>query len=135
MHMHEKHMGRNANLNIVADFREVVQTCNLVDIGYKGSLFTWSNKRYVPHFIEEMLDRFLCSKNWRSKFHDTTVTNLANWVSDHCSIILEVKERGAGSKYVSRSFSRDHYKDMWISYEICKSIVKYEWKRYGIKGW
>lgn len=75
----------------------------------------------------------MCSKNWRSKFHDTTATNLANWVSDHCPIILEVKERGAGSKYVSRSFSQDHYAYMWSSYETCKSIVKDVWKSYGIK--
>lgn len=135
MHMHEKHRGSNQNLNIVVDFREAVQTCNLVDIWYKGSSFTWSNRRYGPHFIEERLDRFLYSKNWRSKFHDTTTTNLANWVSDHCPIILEVKERGAGSKYVSRSFSRDHYEDMWSSYKICNSIVKDEWKSYCIKGW
>lgn len=63
MHMHEKHGGSNRNLNIVANFKEAVQTCNLVDMRYKGSPFTWSNKRYVPHFIEERLDRFLCSKN------------------------------------------------------------------------
>lgn len=30
--MHEKHRGSNQNLNIVVDFREAVQTCNLVDI-------------------------------------------------------------------------------------------------------
>lgn len=63
IHIHDKHGGSNPNLNIVADFREVVQTFNLVDIGYKGSLFTWSKKRYGLYFIEERLDKFLCSKN------------------------------------------------------------------------
>lgn len=134
MHMHEKHGGRNRNLNTVTDFRQAVQTCNLVDMRYKRSQFTWSNRRYGLHFIEEKLDKFLCSKNWRSKLHDTTAIKVANWVSDHCLIILEVKERGVGSKYLSRSFYRDHYEDMWSSYETYKSIVKDELKSYGIKG-
>lgn len=34
-----------------------------MDIGCKRYLFTWSNKRYGPHLIDERLDRVLCSKN------------------------------------------------------------------------
>lgn len=32
--------------------------------------------------------------------------------------------------YITRSFSRVHYKDLWSSYDICKHIVKAEWARY-----
>lgn len=48
---------------MVADFREVVQMCNLVDVGCKGYPYTWSNRRYNDQYIEEQLDRFLCSKH------------------------------------------------------------------------
>lgn len=57
MHLHEK------NIHLVAEFREAVHECNLMDMGYKGYPFTWSNRRYRTQFIEERLDRVLCNKN------------------------------------------------------------------------
>lgn len=61
---------------------------------------------------------------------------MENWVSDHCPIAFEVKERGSVVKHTSRFFfSLDHYKDMWSTYEACKSIVKKEWGKFGEKGW
>ena len=38
--LHEKSGGNDRTLNMVADFRETVQACNLVDMGYKGYQFT-----------------------------------------------------------------------------------------------
>lgn len=43
-------------------FRETVRECNLVDLGCRGRLVTWSNKRYGHCLIEERLDRFLGNK-------------------------------------------------------------------------
>lgn len=37
---------------------------------------------------------------------------MKNWVSDHCPIAFEVKERGSVVKHTSRFFSRDHCEDM-----------------------
>ena len=51
------------NIEMVIKFREAVQACNLVDMGYKGYPFTWSNRRYGQHFIKERLDRLLCSND------------------------------------------------------------------------
>lgn len=116
-------------MNSVVEFREAAQACNLNDMGFKGYPFTWSNRRYGPHYIEERLDRFLCSKDWCNNFQDSTAKNLAHWVSNHCPIILDVKEMSNKNKYVSRSFPRDHYEDMWSSYEACRNIVKDEWDK------
>ncbi|KAH9698767.1 hypothetical protein KPL71_024125 [Citrus sinensis] len=135
MHFHEKNGGNEINLNMVAEFREAVQSCNLQDMGCKGYPCTWSNRRYDAYFIEERLDRFLCSKDWGNKFQDIVATNLMNWVSDHCLIILEFKERSKKSRNVSKSFPRDHYEDIWSSYEVCRGIVEEEWGRYGARVW
>ena len=93
LNLQEKSGGNEKNMDMVVKFREVVQACNLVDMEYKGYPFTWSNRRYGQHFIEERLDRFLCSNDWSKNFHDLAVTNLVNWVSDHCPILMEVRER------------------------------------------
>lgn len=94
------------NLNIIAKFKETIKHCNLLDMGYKGYPFTWSNRRYRDHYIEERLDRFLCSKDWGSHFQTSAATNLISWVTDHCPIVLEVKERGDEAKHGSRAFTK-----------------------------
>ena len=63
LNLNEKLGGNDQNLNMVVDFREAMNDCNLVDLGCKGYPFTWSNKIYGPHLIEERLDRFLRSKD------------------------------------------------------------------------
>lgn len=133
MHMYEKSGGNEKNVNVVIEFREVVQNCNLIDIGCKGYLYTWSNRRFGTNYIEEWLDRFLYSKDWGNKFQDFTAANLINWVSDHCPIVLEFKERCKKLRTVSRLFPRDHYEDMWSSYEDCRSIIRDEWGNYGLE--
>ena len=83
MGINEKNGGNKKNVNVVVEFREVM--CR------KGYPYTWSNKRFGANYIEEWLDRFLCSKDWGNKFQDSTATNLVNWVSNHRPIVLEFK--------------------------------------------
>ena len=44
-------------MDLITNFREAIQDSGLVDLGYKGYLFTWSNKRFGPWIVEERLDR------------------------------------------------------------------------------
>ena len=46
---------------MISEFRKAIQECDLKDLGCSGHPFTWSNRRYGPHFIEERLDKFLGS--------------------------------------------------------------------------
>lgn len=46
LNLQEKLGGNEKNIEMVIKFREAVQACNLVDMGYKGYPFTWSNRRY-----------------------------------------------------------------------------------------
>lgn len=93
LNLNEKIGSNDRNSNMVVDFREAVNECNLVDLGCKGYPFMWSNKRYRPHLIEEMLDRFLGSKDWEQSSHKLTVTNLNSWCSDHSPVMLEMQEK------------------------------------------
>ena len=38
-------------------FRVAVLHCGLVDLGFKGNLFTWTNGRTEDDFVQERLDR------------------------------------------------------------------------------
>lgn len=112
LYLHEKKVGNDRNRNVIADFREAVQACNLVDIGYHGYPYTWSNRRFGPHHIEERLDRFLCSKDWCDSFQASTAINLVNWISDHCPVVFYCNERGRNRSWRKQHPTREHYEDM-----------------------
>lgn len=45
-----------------------------------------------PYFVEEMLDRFLGSKDWKNSPYDLIVSNLNSWGFDHIPIMLEMQD-------------------------------------------
>lgn len=45
------------------EFRDAIRECELIDLGWKGLAFTWSNMTYGPCLVKERLDRFLCNKS------------------------------------------------------------------------
>lgn len=59
-------------------FKEALVDCNLEDLGFVGSRFTWSNK-----FTKERLDRGLSSSGWRALFPHFRVCTLPPSRSDH----------------------------------------------------
>ncbi|KAL5774547.1 hypothetical protein ACOSP7_012104 [Xanthoceras sorbifolium] len=48
--------GRCRRFRAMADFRDAVNGCGLLDLGFKGSQFTWSNRQDGENFIHERLD-------------------------------------------------------------------------------
>ncbi|XP_075107149.1 uncharacterized protein LOC142180120 [Nicotiana tabacum] len=57
----ETFRGLLVSLNVVKDFRHSIDTCNLVDLGFKGSIFTWWNGRSDDACIFKRLDRCLAN--------------------------------------------------------------------------
>jgi hypothetical protein len=55
----------------------------LVDLGYNGNPFTWSNKRHGRAKIKERLDRGLYNQEWLLLFPDALVHHMPATASDH----------------------------------------------------
>ncbi|GLT65286.1 hypothetical protein SLA2020_377250 [Shorea laevis] len=84
----EKQGGRNfgsSSHNVFVDF---VHSNGLVDLGFSGNPFTWSNKRQGIHNIKERLDRGLSNHEWIIMFPNALVTHLPATVSDHSPLLL-----------------------------------------------
>ncbi|KAH9778879.1 reverse transcriptase domain-containing protein [Citrus sinensis] len=69
LNLNEKLGGRDKRVNMVNEFRKAIRDCDLKDLGSIGYPFTWSNRRFGHHIIEEKLNRFL-KKNWTSGLED-----------------------------------------------------------------
>ncbi|KAL5859572.1 hypothetical protein ACOSQ4_000868 [Xanthoceras sorbifolium] len=74
-------------------FRKVVDSCNLLDMGFSGSKFTWCNRQFGGNVIWERLDRCFCSR-----FHFEQA-----WVDDvECrELVQKACGLGLGSNHMS----------------------------------
>ena len=52
----------------MAEFREALNDCLLLDLGYQGYEFTWTNNRDPPKCVDERLDRGVATSQWMDLF-------------------------------------------------------------------
>uniref|UniRef100_A0A1S4A0A6 Reverse transcriptase domain-containing protein n=1 Tax=Nicotiana tabacum TaxID=4097 RepID=A0A1S4A0A6_TOBAC len=64
----EKFSGLPMSLNEVDAFRNCINTCNLTDLGFKGSIFTWWNGRAKEDCIFKRLDRCFAHMEFQQTF-------------------------------------------------------------------
>ena len=67
-------------------FRDVMDECGFMDLGYMGSPFTWQKHFANGHSIWERLDRGLATNKWLMKFSGTRAHHLTSDSSNHCSL-------------------------------------------------
>lgn len=47
----KKIRGNEKHASIIADFREAIRECELMDLGFVGYMFTWSNRRFEVDLV------------------------------------------------------------------------------------
>ena len=82
----EKMGGNRRSHNQMQLFREVVDACSFLDLGYSGPKFTWSKHYASGQSIWERLDRAFCTNDWLQMFVGTRVFHLSSTTSDHVPI-------------------------------------------------
>ena len=70
------------------DFREAIDCCRFMDLGFCGSEFTWCNMQEGRHRIYLRLDRALVTQEWINHYKDMRVHHLVESACDHCALLI-----------------------------------------------
>ena len=71
-------------------FRDVVNECGLVDLGFVGYKFTWRGRR-AGGVVLERLDRAFASDSWLENNPATRVQHIRAHSSDHNRIFINLE--------------------------------------------
>ena len=64
-------------------FRDVMDECGTLDLGFLGAPFTWQKYFADVHSIWKSLDRGLAINDWLMRFPGTRIHHLTSDSSDH----------------------------------------------------
>lgn len=117
----EKWGGSQSLSNPNRAFRAWISEVGLMDLGYHGPAYTWSNKKDGVQNISERLDRGLANTAWAMMFPNTQIYHLPRFQSDHLPILLRTNPMQAKAK------PRFRCENWWLQNsdfkEVCKSIA------------
>ncbi|XP_070045119.1 uncharacterized protein [Nicotiana tomentosiformis] len=103
------------------DFAFCVNSCDLFDIGYKGSPFTWWNGRPDEHCIFKRLDRIFVNLSFQNLFPNIEVEHLIRTGSDHAHFLMSCRQEAM--QFVK------HFKflNFWTKHDTFKQVIKQNW--------
>ena len=106
-------------------FRDIIDECGFVDLGFVGPKFTWSKHFEDGHSIWERLNIGMATSNWFLQFLGSRVTHLHCVSSIHAPLInptgLEVSLR-------KKVF---HLEEIWLSDARCAETMEAAWTSTG----
>ncbi|KAK9991116.1 hypothetical protein SO802_026101 [Lithocarpus litseifolius] len=103
-------------------FNDFISSCNLIDLGFNGPRFTWSNKRETG-LVMKRLDRFLATSQWKTLFEETNVLHLPKTSSDHCPVLVNTNP--LPFNFGKRPF---RLKTIWFSDPSFPSLSQKSWQ-------
>jgi hypothetical protein len=127
MHPSEKQGGRDHHHNIMNLALDMLNNCNLIDLGYHGDPFTWTNNQVNGDHIKERIDRFCATTSWLTRFPRCTNYHLMSYTSDHNPILLCF---GTNNDFREDTHTKNHIKrfeNIWIEDPECSDIVQNTW--------
>ncbi|KAK1586814.1 hypothetical protein Q3G72_006391 [Acer saccharum] len=86
LHLDEKQGGVTRSNITMSPFKEAIDDCALLDIGYVGNKYTRSNRQFKGDLIQEKLDRASCCLEWRTTFPNAIVLH-KEWVGSYHKLL------------------------------------------------
>lgn len=118
----DKFGGSPFNWNCAQKLLDTVHDCNLIDLGFQGPQYTWTNCRHGVANIKERIDRGWCNLEWFRKFSGAWLQHLPRAHSDHHPILL-----GGLSPEPHIRFKGFRFLDTWFHHPEFTTIVAALW--------
>lgn len=120
----DKFGGRSVNLNRALDYKDCVDICNLLDLGFSSPKYTWFNRRQISDLILERIDRCFANPTRRLLYPEASITHLPRVFSNRCLALLEL--------YNSLAVVQDKpfcFQSMWMLHLDFPRVVQESWGR------
>ncbi|CAN1279753.1 Uncharacterized mitochondrial protein AtMg00310 [Linum perenne] len=121
--LRDKKGGVQLSRNAVSPLLDFSNNLGLIDIGFSGEEFTWSNRQSGASLIEERLDRFFFNDLWLSLFPESHVRHLFPRYSDHSPILLRTQPPSPISKKLFRFDCR------WVENPEVTLLIQHTWSQ------
>ncbi|KAK4476678.1 hypothetical protein RD792_015838 [Penstemon davidsonii] len=118
----EKRGRRLASAARCRRFKEMMDTCGFMDLGYRGPKFTWFNSSNGLACVRERLDRSIANVAWQECFPESLVLHLPRTHSDHHPLLTLCN--GLDRPRARRPF---RFELAWFTDPQCKEIVEQVW--------
>lgn len=93
----------------------------MIDLGFHGPPFTWSNKRHGQALIRERLDWGVANGAWRLLFPRATIKHCPRTSSDHAPILMDTFGDHLSGPRPFR------FEPFWVSSPQCYDVVDEAW--------
>jgi hypothetical protein len=124
----EKYRGAKRNEAQKERFRCTLEECNLGDLGFKGSKYTWINNRDSGDFIKERLDWAVGTSSSCEAFPNAVVEVLPVINSDHKPLLMIFDVTYRKPPRIFR------YEAKWNLDEDCHKVIQQTWNESGSDG-
>ena len=118
----EKLGGRTRPQAQMQAFRDVLDECGFLDLGFVGSEFTW-HKHFAGYTVWEHLDRAAATSNWLALFSDTKMYHLEADASNHRPLLVVPNGMDCSQRRPFR------FEQMWMIEQGYTDTVQAVWQQ------
>ncbi|XP_023877886.1 uncharacterized protein LOC111990333 [Quercus suber] len=118
----DKSGGNVVSISRALRFQDCLNMCNMIDMGFAGPCFTWSNHKPLTQLVQERIDRVFVNPVWNNLHPEAAVLHLEKTHSDHCPIKLLFNR--LRDNRASRPF---RFQPIWLSHPSFQGVVCDAW--------
>ena len=107
-------------------FREAIDACSFLDLGWRGVPFTWDNKQHEDSNVKARLDRALANNDFMQLFEYITIKHISSVASDHCYVLVELRHDHPNRWPATQRPFR--YENVWQTHADYDKLVMDSWK-------
>ena len=118
----KKFKGRPVNIRRALKFQDCLDACGMIDMGFSGAKYIWSNLRCITDLIQKRLDRSFYNAAWKLLYPEAIVKHLVRVNFDHCPILIKLEE--SITLNLPRPF---RFQPIWLSHPNFPNVVRGAW--------